>query len=129
MRKACSLALFVLCSGFINAAFGQTISGEVYDKATHDPIPGATVITIPGKRGITTGIDGKFTIELQGDKSIEVSYAGYKSHTVKLTTATAYQIELEASSLDQVVVVGYGTQKKANLTGAVTSVDIKKTFG
>jgi len=129
MRKACFLALLVLCSSFIGAAFGQTISGEVYDKATRDPIPGATIITIPGKRGIITGADGKFIVELQGDRSIEVSYTGYKSHTIVLTTATFYKIELEASSLDQVVVVGYGTQKKANLTGAVSSVDIKKTFG
>lgn len=129
MRKACFLALVVLCSCFISAAYAQTISGEVYDKVTNIPLAGATVITDQSKRGTTTSIDGKFTIELNGDKSIEVSFAGYKSHKILLTSTASYRIELEAIALDQVVVVGYGTQKKANLTGAVTTVDIKKTFG
>ncbi|THU34858.1 TonB-dependent receptor [Niastella caeni] len=129
MRKTYFLALLVLCSSFFSAAYAQTISGGVFDKATQEPIPGASVITMQSRRGTTTSTDGKFTIELEGDKAIEVSYAGYQPYTIILTTATFYKIELQASTLDQVVVVGYGTQKKANLTGAVSSVDIKKTFG
>lgn len=129
MRKTWFLVLLVLCSSFFSAAYTQTISGEVFDKATHDPIPGATIYAPQSQRGTTTSIDGKFTIELQNDNVLEVSFAGYKKQRINITSSTTYSIELEASSLDQVVVVGYGTQKKANLTGAVTTVDVKKTFG
>lgn len=129
MRRTCFLALLVLCSCFLSAAYAQTISGEVYDKATQDPIPAATIYAPQSQRGTTTSNDGKFTIEIKNDKVLEVSFAGYKSQKITITNSTSYRIELEASSLDQVVVVGYGTQKKANLTGAVTTVDVKKTFG
>jgi TonB-linked SusC/RagA family outer membrane protein len=128
MSKFRFLALLVLCSSFIDAAWSQTISGEVYDKSSHTPIQGATVLATESKRATTTDIDGKFTLEITGDKSFEVSYAGYKAQRIHITAATSYRIEMETSSLDQVVVVGYGTQKKANLTGAVTTVDVTKTF-
>jgi TonB-linked SusC/RagA family outer membrane protein len=131
MRKAYFLALFVLCSSFMSAAFGQSISGEVYDKTTHNPIPGANVLTAKSKKGTVTDLNGKFTLTLDGDEFFEVSHSGYKVQRVNVAAGTtAYQVELEsASALDQVVVVAYGTQKKANLTGAVTAVDVNKTFG
>ncbi|WP_207510914.1 SusC/RagA family TonB-linked outer membrane protein [Longitalea luteola] len=132
MRKARFLALMALCSCLISAALGQSISGEVHDKATHNPIPGATVITGKSKKATFSDLNGKFTIELtDGDESIEVSHTGYKAQRIAITPGTtSYQIELEtASSLDQVVVVAYGTQKKVNLTGAIATVDVNKTFG
>jgi TonB-linked SusC/RagA family outer membrane protein len=129
MRKRYCLAWLVLCSCWCSTAFTQTISGEVYDKSIQAPIAGATVIVPKTQRGTTTGTDGKFSIELKGDKFIEVSHTGYKMQRIAIHAATFYRVELEASSLDQVVVVGYGTQKKANLTGAVASVDVQKTFG
>src|SRR5689334_4039135 len=131
MRKACFLALLVLCSSFIGAAFGQTISGEVYDKATNTPVAGANVITDKSKKGSVTDLNGKFTLELSNDTYLEVSHTGFKTQRILLVTGTTtYKIELEqstASSLDQVVVVAYGTQKKVNLTGAVATVDVNKT--
>ena len=66
MRRACFLALLVLCSCFLNAAWAQTISGEVYDKTTQAPVPGANVITDKSKKAAITGLDGKFTLELSG---------------------------------------------------------------
>jgi TonB-linked SusC/RagA family outer membrane protein len=129
MRKRYCLAWLVLCSCWYSTALAQTISGEVYDKSMQAPIAGATIIASTTKYGTVTGTDGKFTIELKGDKYIEISYAGYKGQRVLVTANTFYRVELEASLLDQVVVVGYGTQKKANLTGAVSTVDVKKTFG
>jgi TonB-linked SusC/RagA family outer membrane protein len=134
MRRTCFLALLVLCSCFLSAAYAQTISGEVYDKATQAPVPGANVLTDKSKKGAVTALDGKFTIELAtGDQFIEVSHTGYKVQRLAVIAGTtSYKIELEASSstaLDQVVVVAYGTQKKANLTGAVATVDVNKTFG
>ncbi len=132
MRRAFFLALFVLCSSFLNAAFAQTISGEVYDKTNHTPVPGANVITDKSKKAAITGIDGKFTLELSGaDQFIEVSHTGFKAQRIALVSGTtSYKVELEtSSSLDQVVVVAYGTQKKVNLTGAIATVDVNKTFG
>jgi TonB-linked SusC/RagA family outer membrane protein len=132
MRKAYFLALFVLCSSFMGAAFGQSISGEVYDKSTHNPIPGANVLTGKNKKGTITDLNGKFTLTINdGDEFFEVSHTGFKTQRIIVTSGTTtYQVELEAtSSLDQVVVVAYGNQKKANLTGAVATVDVNKTFG
>jgi TonB-linked SusC/RagA family outer membrane protein len=130
MRKAYFLALFVLCSSFMGAAFGQSISGEVYDKS-HNPLPGANVLTGKSKKGAVTDLNGKFTLTLDGDEFFEVSHTGFKTQRIIVTSGTTtYQVELEAtSSLDQVVVVAYGNQKKANLTGAVATVDVNKTFG
>ncbi|OQP60476.1 hypothetical protein A3860_33360 [Niastella vici] len=133
MRKACFLALLVLCSSFISAAFGQTISGEVYDKGTNTPVAGANVITDKSKKGSVTDLNGKFTLQLGDDTYFEVSHTGFKTQRIMLVAGTtSYKIELEgssAASLDQVVVVAYGTQKKVNLTGAVATVDVNKTFG
>src|SRR5690349_17771738 len=115
MRKVCFLALLVLCSCFISAAYAQTISGEVYDKVTHTPIPGVNVIANKSKKAAVTDLNGKFTLQLDGDRSFEVSYTGYKAFRIAVTPdSTSYHIEIEATaSLDQVVVVAYGTQKKA----------------
>ncbi|OQP39926.1 hypothetical protein A4H97_17050 [Niastella yeongjuensis] len=132
MRKAYFLALFVLCSSFFGAAYSQSISGEVYDKTTHNPIPGVNVLTGKSKKGAITDLNGKFTLTLDaGDEFLEVSHSGYKIQRVNVIPGTTnYQVELEAASaLGEVVVVAYGTQKKANLTGAVATVDVNKTFG
>jgi TonB-linked SusC/RagA family outer membrane protein len=131
MRKVCFLALLVLCSCFISTAYAQTISGEVYDKVTHAPIPGVNVIANKSKKAAVTDLNGKFTLQLDGDRSFDVSYTGYKALRIAITPdSTAYHIEIEAAtSLDQVVVVAYGTQKKVNLTGAIATVDVNKTFG
>jgi TonB-linked outer membrane protein, SusC/RagA family len=128
MRKLNFTGLSVLLSCCVSFAIGQTISGEVHDKTTLEPIPGANVITGQSGRATLTDMNGKFSIDLKGDKTLEISYAGYKGQRITITTDTFYLIELEPSALDQVVVVAYGTQKKANLTGAVTTVDVTKTF-
>lgn len=129
MRKRPCIALLTLCSFWYSTAFVQTISGEVYDKSLQLPIQGATVIAGKTQQGTTTGPEGTFTIGLKGDKFIDVSYTGYKTQRIAVTSTAFYHIELETATLNQVVVVGYGTQKKANLTGSVSTVDVKKTFG
>ncbi|AEV97591.1 hypothetical protein A4D02_30180 [Niastella koreensis] len=131
MRKAYFLALIVLCSSFMGTAFGQSISGEVYDKSSQLPLPGANILSGKSKKGAVSDVNGKFTLTLDGDEFFEVSHIGFKTQRVTVTSGTtSYKIELEANAaMDQVVVVAYGTQKKANLTGAVTAVDVNKTFG
>lgn len=129
MRSTKLLMLLVLLC-LTGLAYGQTITGEIIDKSSRSPISAATITGSKSKKSAVTDADGKFKIELDGDKSIEVSHVGYTAQTISVTTAISYTIELEPSnsSLDQVVVVAYGTQKKANLTGAVTTVDVSKTM-
>jgi TonB-linked SusC/RagA family outer membrane protein len=112
-------------------ASAQTISGEVVDKTTGVAVSGASVVASGNKRGTSTDLAGKFTLDVGGAKTIVVSAVGYTTNTISITNVLTYRIELEpaAGNLDQVVVVGYGTQKKANLTGAVATVDVDKTFG
>jgi TonB-linked SusC/RagA family outer membrane protein len=130
MRNYKALLLFGLLCWFSSQAFGQQITGEVFDKITHAPIPGAS-ITVSGNKGLTTDGGGKFTFQANGAKSFSVSSVGYNPAVITITGATNYEVSLEAAdkSLDQVVVVGYGTQKKVDLTGSVAIVDVTKTFG
>jgi TonB-linked SusC/RagA family outer membrane protein len=131
MRNLKALMLSGLFCWLTSHAFGQLIKGEVHDRTSHTPLAGAS-ITLPSQRkGVSSDPSGTFSIQANGAKTLTVSAVGYKPQTIHLTDATFYQVELDASdkSLDQVVVVGYGTQKKADLTGAVATVDVTKTFG
>lgn len=101
----------------------RTIRGTVVD-ATGEPLIGATIL-VPGTSfGASTDLDGNFTVKLGNAKEIQVSYIGYKTVKVPVKGQTELKIVLaeDSSVLDEVVVVGYGTQKKATMTGAVTVV-------
>src|SRR5690348_14269709 len=118
------LLLFYACSWA-----QRKITGEVYDRSLNQPLIGATVVA--GQQGTVTDTHGRFSLELpNGNKSITVSSVGYASEVINVGTATFYRIGLDLSehSLNQLVVVGYGEQKRANLTGAVSTVDVEKTF-
>ncbi len=100
------------------------ISGRVLDEKSN-PIPNATVTVQGSGKTTITDQNGEFTLESsQTDIALEVSYAGYKTQTYQLTGNTNdIVIHLEMKSdLEEVVVVGYGTQKKLNLTGAVSQI-------
>jgi len=129
MRNYKALSLVGLLCWLTSHAFGQQITGEVFDKITHAPIPGAS-ITVSGNKGLTTDAGGKFLFQANGAQSFTVSSVGYNPITIKITAATSYEVALTLldNSLNQVVVVGYGFQKKADLTGAVATVDVTKTF-
>lgn len=131
MRNLKALMLSGLFCWLSGHAFGQLIKGEVHDKASHAPLSGAS-ITLPSQRkGVSSDPSGTFSLQTNGARSFTVSAVGYTPQTISVTEAGFYQVELEAAdkALDQVVVVGYGTQKKADLTGAVATVDVTKTFG
>lgn len=104
----------------------QQITGTVKDQ-TGEPIPGATVLVEGKGSGTATDIDGNFTIEAnQGDVLI-ISFIGYQSQRVTVGNQTTLNITLQEdmSSLEEVIVVGYGTQEKRNITGAIVSLDEK----
>ena len=104
------------------------VSGQVVD---HDgePLIGATVKVKGAQSGAITDYDGNFSLDVPADGIIMISYVGYKDREIAVRgRANLNQIELEADDnvLEQVVVVGYGTQKKADLTGAVSIVNAEE---
>ncbi len=102
----------------------NTISGTVKDAATGIAIPGASVVVKNTNTGTATNFDGEFTLEAAADAVLVISYLGYRTMEVSVNGQDDLSILLEedASQLDEVVVVGYGTQRKATVTGAVTAV-------
>lgn len=117
----------------IDESMQKTINGQVTDEAGM-PLPGANIIEKGTNNGTQTDFDGKFSITTSGaDAILLVSYLGYSPKEVAVGDNETLNITLkeDAEGLDEVVVVGYGTQKKSDLTGAVSSVkgeDVQK-FG
>lgn len=102
------------------------VKGVVTDAATRQPLVGVTCIVEGTQKGTTTGTDGSFSFNLAPgtDKVISFSYIGYESRQVTWTGETELVIALTetAHAMDEVIVVGYGSQKKSDITGAVGSV-------
>lgn len=98
----------------------KVINGKIADEQG-DPVIGANVMEKGTTNGTVTDIDGKFSILVPTGASLVISYIGYSEQTIKVSNQTEISITLKENSetLDEVVVVGYGTQKKVNLTGAV----------
>lgn len=104
----------------------RKVSGTVTDSRGEALI--GVNITVPGTSiGLISDIDGKFQLEAPEGKSIVFSYIGYKTQTVKIGHKSVIHLVLQEESelLDEVVIVGYGIQKKVNLTGSVSSIDSK----
>lgn len=101
------------------------VKGRVIDSKTGEPVIGASIRVRNSKMNGITNMNGEFTIKnVPTDAELIVSYIGYETTEVKLKGTSSVEIKLneDQKSLDEVVVVGYGTQKKINLTGAVASV-------
>lgn len=119
--------VILLLIGFMNlsALVAQNISGTVTEESTKFPIVGATVKVDGSTIGTVTDLDGNFSLTLPPKASqLQISYIGYKSITVKIGNQTNFSVSLseDVTVLEQVVVIGYGTQKKSDLTGAVSSI-------
>lgn len=121
--------LLLLLSLFQFSAFGQdatiTVRGTVVDAETSIPLPGANILEKGTNNGVMTDFDGNFEIDVPSDALLVVSYVGYTPSEIAVNGRTQIQVDIapDAATLSEVVVVGYGTQKKANLTGAVTTID------
>lgn len=116
------LALFTLMysSGY---AQEKVVKGKITD-ATGFPLPGANVIIKGTKKGTSTDTDGKYSISVSSGSILVFSFTGSKSQEITVGGSTVYDVILkdESSTLDEVVVVGYGTKKKKDLTGSIVSV-------
>ncbi|KFF09702.1 SusC/RagA family TonB-linked outer membrane protein [Flavobacterium hydatis] len=130
MKKLFLISLLVL---FIQVTFGQTktITGTVKNKADGIPIPGVSVLIQGTAKGSSTDFDGNYSIAVSQGESLSFSYMGFETKVVKVEGQQKVNVDLSetASKLDEVVVVGFSSQKKTNVTGAVASIDVAKTIG
>lgn len=104
-------------------------SGVVTDK-TGEPLIGVTVFATPGAQGTSTDLDGNFSLQVQKGAMLRFSYVGCKDISVKAAQGMKVVLEENSTTLDDVVVVGYGSMKRSDLTGAVVSVkgdDLQQT--
>lgn len=122
--KWCCVAVPMLFAAQV--AFGQTrtITGKVTD-ANREPLAGVNVVVKGTQKGTMTNADGTFTLTVpNGQSEIEASYIGFATQTITLGSSNSVNIRLEddMSDLDEVVVVGYGTMRKSDLTGSVKAI-------
>ncbi|CAH8283590.1 TonB-linked SusC/RagA family outer membrane protein [Mariniflexile fucanivorans] len=131
MKAKIILLLFFL---FSVSGFTQniTVSGVVTSSEDNMPVPGVNVIVKGTTRGVSTDFDGNYSIEVKAGEILEFSSVGLK--TVNITVGTQKTINVamntDIASLDEIVVIGYGSQKKADLTGSITTIkaeDITRT--
>lgn len=114
---------------FCNFAIAQrTITGTITDAETGETLIGANVLVAGTSSGTVTDLDGSYSLQVpDGATQIEFSYTGYTSQTITLGASNVLDVKLTAGeTLDEVVVVGYGTQKEKEITSAVTSVDAEE---
>lgn len=126
MKSRFLLILFLFVSTF---TFGQNVemSGKVTEAPTGLPLPGATIAVKNGTQQTVTDMDGNFSISAPENATISISFVGFKTLEVKASAGQnlTFALDADAASLDEVVVIGYGTQRKRDVTGAVGIVDAK----
>lgn len=103
------------------------VKGKILDGNSKEPLAGATIVVMGTRRGAMSLEDGSFTLKAETGKSLLIRYYGYEEKRIKVTGPELGNILLlpKATNLDEVVLVGYGSQKKSDLTGAVSSVSGK----
>lgn len=117
--------LFLFCIPNNTFAQNKTINGNITDGDLGGPLPGVTILVKGTTNGTTTDFDGNFTItDVDQNAVLIFSYIGYKTQEINVSGKTTLNIELQPdlAALDEVVVIGYGTVRKSDLTGAVVSI-------
>lgn len=125
VTRAMGIVALLMCCNVVMAQNASiTVSGRVLDN-NGQPVIGAAVVEQGTTNGVVTDIDGNYTIKVPSSASLEVSFIGYSSsvEAVNGRTSIAFTLEDEFTELDELVVVGYGVQKKSDVTGALTRVD------
>ena len=118
------LMIYMLLCAVNLMAQNVTIKGKVTSAADKEPIIGANVTQEGTTNGTSTNVDGEFTLTVPSNSNLVISYIGFMTHNVAVMGQTSLSIELfeDRIGLEEVVVVGFGTQKKVNLIGAVNTV-------
>lgn len=127
-RKISRLLCVIFAVFWVSLSMAQTkmISGTVTDE-NGEPIIGASIRIKNSQMGTVSGIDGNFSLEVSPEDILVISYVGYKTQEIKVGEQTKLTIRLveDVKMIDELVVVGYGIQRKSDLTGAISSVKPK----
>lgn len=117
-------AVFMTLSVFYGYAQAVEIKGKLTDAVTNDPIPGASVLVKNSTTGTSTDFDGLFTINAASEDILVFSYVGFKTVEIQVGNQLEINVKLEEDlmALDEMVVVGYGSLKKGDLTGSLSKV-------
>ena len=96
-----------------------------------EPVIGANVLVENSKRATITDLNGEFSLEVPANSKIRITYIGYVTQEVLVKNQTHFNIQLRENTqtMDEIVVVGFGTQKKVNMTGAVAAVNVNEALG
>lgn len=126
MLKRLLFFCFLICTvAGLSAQQTKTVSGVVKDAETGEELIGVSIIEPGGTNGTMTSLDGTYTLQVTGTKLV-FSYIGYSSQEITITASQTLDVALKSDTkLDEVVVVGYGVQKKSDLTGSVSSISSK----
>lgn len=125
-KQVFTILAFIFFSAFQTNANAQTVQGKVTDE-TGKPVPAASVTVKGTSRGTTTNDNGSFSISAAASDVLVISSVGFTTQEVAVGNQSNISISLTStnSQLEQVIVVGYGTQKRANVTGAISTVNNK----
>lgn len=124
MRKVFLLGLLILMIPLTMFAQNIRVTGQVTDGQTSEPLIGVNVVQAGTTNGTITDLEGNYSIELPADAQIQFSYIGYETQTIAVNgrKVVSCQLAPDNQEIEQVVVVGYGVQRKEAVTGSVASV-------
>lgn len=124
MKKLLFLSLLLCIAVGVHAQSDITVVGKVMDGEMNEPIIGANILQRGTAHGTITDLDGNYSISLPADAELIFSYVGMQTQVVKVDGRSSIDVTLkpDAQTLDEVIVVGYGTSRKRDLTGSIVSV-------
>ncbi len=111
---------------FFPIALSAQVKGTVQDAATGEPLVGVSIVKDGSSVGAVTNLDGEFTISVALGTPLKITYMGYETQTVKAAQGMTVKLKELAQELSDVVVIGYGVQRKSDVTGAISSVTGKE---
>src|ERR1035437_52152 len=132
LNKYVILAVMLCSFGLASAQNSdEIVTGTVLDQSNGEPLIGVSILAKDSKKATMTDLKGAFSIKVKVGETLRVSYIGYASQDIKVTGGNlTIHLKESEKSLDEVVVIGYGTQKRKDLTGSISSIkgdDLRKT--
>ena len=126
MKRQILSAILLFFMAVAAQAQELTVHGTVVSAADKEPLIGASVVSDATKKGVSTDIDGNFILTVPSGSKVTVSYVGFEPKTLPAAPQMTFELDENNALLDEVVVVGYQTVRKADLTGAVAVMDMKE---
>lgn len=126
MKKTIISTILLFLIAVVAHAEDMTVTGVIISETDGEPLIGASVRCEANGAGIATDFDGNFTIVVPVGADLSISYVGFQSITVKAQPEMTISLKESAAALQELVVVGYSTQRKVDVTGAITAVDVEE---